>query len=179
MTGILKVLLRALCAPPSTENQPQKSSDSARLAVDLARDDLAAELSAMDSDDLKSLGYFAAAVAGAAALVAAYRPGDPLHPVANAWWVPVSLFAASALSLMISLRKRRFPAGPNPLGIYYSNSPAPMLDAVTDLVRTAEAVRNIRSHWSRRIPFRVSVSLLFWGGILAGLELFGVLWFHA
>lgn len=135
-------------------------------------------MSAVDSDDLKALGFFGADVAGAAAMLVILNPLAAVPPAPPLWYVPVSAFVVSALLLMVSLRKRRFPTGPSPLLVYFSEGDTPVLDAVTSLVQTRAGVQRIRNSWLRRAPYLASQLLLVAGGALSGLELFRVAWFH-
>lgn len=132
-------------------------------ALDLARDQLQIQLAAKDSDDLKSLGFFAADLAGAAAVFTS-RDIDGGY-----WWVPVAMFGAAGLLMLAVLFNRSFPSGPVPLLVYYSDSGTPILDTIIALQLAAQQVAHNRSKWTRRLPYRVSLWLLVLGIAMTGI----------
>lgn len=125
----------------------------AQLAVDLAQNQLNAQLDAADSDDAKSLGYLAVDVAAAVGVVV-------LRSLLPEVWVPAAAaYALAAGLLMTALREHRYWTGPDPRVIYFQESGTPRLDVVLGLRRARDQVESVRLGWSRRGLYRVSRGL--------------------
>lgn len=142
--------------------------EAARLAVNLARDQLAEQLAAVDSDDVKALGFLAVEVAAMAALFATRTSLDGL------WWLPCSGFGLAAVLLMTALGRRRFRPGKEPLGIYFSDTLTPALDLVLALRAARLQIVQVRGSKSRRLPYTLSLVLLVLSLVGGGLTLVGV-----
>ncbi len=141
---------------------------SASIALELARDQLAAQLAAADSDDVKALGYLAVDVAGSAAL---FATRDTLNA---RWWWPTIGLAAAALLLILALLKERYPSGPEPLEVYFGDSETPILDATFAVTAAREEVRRLRSRPRRAWAYRGSLTLTGISVVGGGIVLFGV-----
>lgn len=142
--------------------------EAARLAVDLARDQLAEQLAAIDGDDVKALGFLAVEIAAMASLFASRRSLDSL------WWLPSIGFGLAAALLMGALSRRRFRPGKEPLEVYFTDSKTPALDVVLALRAARLQIVQIRGSRWRRWPYNLSLVLLAVSVVGGGLTLLGV-----
>ena len=154
--------------PTNAHGHVSEDADTARLAVDLARDQLAQQLAAGDSDDVKALGFLAVELAAMATLFASR---DSLNAI---WWLPCCGFAVAAVLLLLALRRRSFHVGPEPLEVYFNPSATPSLDLVLELRAAREQVVQVRETRSRRWAYRASLVLLVLSLAGGGLTLLGV-----
>jgi len=116
------------------------------MALSLARDQLSEQLSGVDSDDVKTLGYLGVDVAAALGVVA-------VHGQLNRFWgAYVVGFAVAALLAIVAIQRHVFYSGPDPLEVYFDVSPSPRLDVVNALVAARDEVKTPRSatHLSTR-----------------------------
>ena len=104
-------------APPAVRSswlvgQVSSEEAAARMAADLARDQLTAELSRADSDDLKALALLAFDLAGAALVIQAHASLNRF------WWATAAGLGASACLLVVALWRRWLEPGPEPWKFY-------------------------------------------------------------
>lgn len=142
--------------------------EAARLAVDLARDQLAEQLAAIDGDDVKALGFLAVEIAAMASLFASRQSLDTL------WWLPCIGFGLAAALLMGALSRRRFRPGKEPLEVYFTDSTTPALDVVLALRAARLQIVQIRGSRWRRWPYNLSLALLAVSVVGGGVTLLGV-----
>jgi hypothetical protein len=118
---------------------PSPSETAARIGVDLARDELSAELASADSDDVKSLGFLAVDLA-AIALIVSVR-----HDLDRYWyWVAVGL-GLSATLLLVALWPRLYTTGPDPMA-FYEDDTAEARDAQHVAVLAIAGLSAARQH---------------------------------
>lgn len=123
--------------------------ETASVGLDLARDQLSEQLSGADADDVKSLGFLAADIAGVVALVSVHRELNRF------WWISTLAFVVAAGLLIWALRRQDFRSGPDPLEVYFSASPTPALDAINGLQTARRDIVDKRSQ--RRRVYQASL----------------------
>jgi len=98
--------------PPEAPSSELPTEAAARIAVDLARDQLTAELSRGDTDTLATIGILAFELAAAAVVIQARGSLDRF------WWATALGLGVSACLLGVSLRRHRLDLGPDPMSFY-------------------------------------------------------------
>jgi hypothetical protein len=138
-------------APVSADRPLSVRDASARAAADLARDQLAAEMSGLDSDDIRSIGLLGIYVAGAALMISVRNDLDRF------WhWSVVGLGVASTL-LLIALWRRDYDMGPPPSTLFEVGSTAAddtsvavlLFEGVDDARTWTHGVRRHKMRWQR------------------------------
>lgn len=117
MRMLNRLLGRPSSATPTGSADPEHEHVSpeeaaAEMAVDLARDQLLAELSRADGDDVRALGFLAFDLAGAAVIIAARASLDRF------WWAAAVGLGAAAALLVAALWRRPMETGPRPRDFY-------------------------------------------------------------
>lgn len=119
----------------------------------MARAKLEREYAGYDSDDTKALGYLALDAAAVAGIVVA-------HTVfRHIWFWSALTYAVAAALLLIELRQRRLPTGPDPDTLYFGTQHAPILDAIEAYSAAAFQVERVRRSRARRWTHMLSVGL--------------------
>jgi hypothetical protein len=119
------------------------------MAADLARDQLAAELSGADNDDVKALGFLAFDLAAAAGMVGIRTDLD------RYWFFTVIGLGVSACLLIAALWRRTYKTGPNPREFYREAGQAADPEEVALLAMAAilaaratnEEIRRRKAQW--------------------------------
>ncbi|MBJ7594912.1 MAG: hypothetical protein JF886_08630 [Candidatus Dormibacteraeota bacterium] len=104
---LLDALERRSRRQPLAQSVPAEPAGS-DIALTLARDQLSEQLSGVDSDDVKTLGYLGVDVAAAIGVVAVHGSLDRF------WAAYVAGFALAAVLAIITLQRRVFYSGPDP-----------------------------------------------------------------
>ena len=98
--------------PPEPPSSELPTEAAARIALELARDQLAAELSRGDTNTLAAIGMLAFELAAAAVVIQARGSLDRF------WWATAVGLAVSACLLGVSLRQHPVHLGPDPMAFY-------------------------------------------------------------
>lgn len=144
---LLDALERRSRRQPPTESAPAEPAGS-DIALTLARD----QLSGVDSDDVKTLGYLGVDIAAAIGVVAVHGSLDRF------WAAYVAGFALAAVLAIITLQRRVFYSGPDPLEVYFDSSPSPRLDVINSLLAARDEIKKRRRE--RRAVYLASVGTL-------------------
>ena len=165
VTGLIGLVAFGKGKKSENKKLLDKEPASAPVALELARDQLQAQLSATDSDDLKAFGFFAADLTGAGTMYVS-------HNVDYHWWfISVLIFMVAATLMMIALKRKTFHPGPEPLAVYFSSSKTPILDAISSVISATEEITIVRAAKTRRFVYQLSECLLCLGVLVSALEI--------